>query len=492
MAFLNGILPKLNLSSLTDALVYFAIAAVTVIGVFKCLIPLWGTTRALRRAVWRLEKEPGAAGERPAWQESRFMGRRLRGAWLRFLQNAEQLDRRGLPCNVEDYINDDTVTHGPGNATLAELIPNLLTSLGILGTFMGMMQGLTDLNMGDSEALMNSIPNLLQGMRFAFGTSVAGISCSLVFNIINRISQGSSYRAIDDFTEAFTQLAMRRPLDNDVQLICQNQDSNHMLQTVTEGLPQQLASTVGSALTMAMQPVTQSMDQFLAGATRAQIDGLNTIVRSFVLQMNDALNGQFLQLGQTMTEINQNAAENALRVDERVAAAAAVVTEVQRLQQMNENILIRFEDWSAAFFSKGEQDARFREDSAALLQEQGAALRALQNYQTQLQAALDRFAKDAAAQGHDLAESGTAMRDAAAGLTKSYSEFVGEVVRGVNEANAAFEQHLVQVIDRLSAALERGSAEVGEIAGLQRAVAELTQTVKKAEAELKPDGGEAQ
>ena len=74
------------------------------------------------------------------------MGRRLKGCWLRFLQNAEQLDCRGLPCNVEDYINDDTVTHGPGNATLAELIPSLLTSLGILGTFMGMTSGLSGLD----------------------------------------------------------------------------------------------------------------------------------------------------------------------------------------------------------------------------------------------------------------------------------------------------------------------------------------------------------
>ena len=39
-----------HLSNLTDALVYCAIAGVTLIGVFKCLIPLITTTHALRRA----------------------------------------------------------------------------------------------------------------------------------------------------------------------------------------------------------------------------------------------------------------------------------------------------------------------------------------------------------------------------------------------------------------------------------------------------------
>lgn len=119
----TGILPDL-----ADYLVYGAIAVVTLIGLFKCLLPLWKTTSSLRRAISRLQAEAGQTTDKPVWQTAGFVGKRLRGTWLRFLQNAEQLDRRGLPTNVEDYINDDTVTHGPGNATLAELIPNLLTS----------------------------------------------------------------------------------------------------------------------------------------------------------------------------------------------------------------------------------------------------------------------------------------------------------------------------------------------------------------------------
>ena len=137
------------LPDLADYVVYGAIAIVTLIGLFKCLIPLWRTTASLRLAISRLQQNAGKKLDKPVWQEARFVGRRLKGSWLRFLQNAEQLDRRGLPTNVEDYINDDTVTHGPGNAGLAELIPILLTSLGILGTFMGLSRGLSSLNFAD-------------------------------------------------------------------------------------------------------------------------------------------------------------------------------------------------------------------------------------------------------------------------------------------------------------------------------------------------------
>ena len=50
----TGILPDL-----ADYLVYGAIAVVTLIGLFKCLIPLWRTTSALRRAITRLQKNAG-------------------------------------------------------------------------------------------------------------------------------------------------------------------------------------------------------------------------------------------------------------------------------------------------------------------------------------------------------------------------------------------------------------------------------------------------
>ena len=79
------------LPDLADWAVYLAIAVVTLIGVFKCLCPLWATSRALLKAIRQLQAHAGVSGEKPIWQESGFLGKRLRGSWLRFLQNAIQL-----------------------------------------------------------------------------------------------------------------------------------------------------------------------------------------------------------------------------------------------------------------------------------------------------------------------------------------------------------------------------------------------------------------
>jgi len=357
------------LPNIADYVVYGAIAVVTLIGLFKCLIPLWRTTAALRRAISRLQESAGQQLEKPVWQEARFVGKRLKGSWLRFLQNAEQLDRRGLPTNVEDYINDDTVTHGPGNAGLAELIPSLLTSLGILGTFMGLSRGLSSLNFADSTQLIQGIPDLLSGMKFAFGTSVAGISCSLVFNMINRISQGSSYRAIDDFVSSFTQLAMSRPLDNDVQMIIQNQDRNFMLQGINDKLVDRLADSVSRSISMTMNPVAESMDRFIVGTTRNQIEGVNHIVSRFLSEMDRSLGNQFSSLAQTMGNLEQSQLRAAAATGENLSAAEGIVRNARSLQEVTSHTLDQFDSYMTRIDKVSDRDENFERNAAELLGE---------------------------------------------------------------------------------------------------------------------------
>ena len=497
-----------TLPHLVDYLVYACIAVVTAIGVVKCLLPLWNTTHALRRAIRKLQDQAGENPERPVWQEPKFMGKRLKGCWLRFLQNAEQLDRRGLPCNVEDYINDDTVTHGPGNATLAEMIPNLLTSLGILGTFIGMTQGLSGLDVSSTDSMMSGIQTLLNGMQFAFGTSVAGVSCSLIFNMLNRIAQGSSYRAIDDFTESFTQLAMQRPLDNDVQLICQNQDRNHLLGTVTEQVSTRMASSIEGAIGRAMQPVSQSMDRFLMGATQTQIDGVQHIVNRFVEQMNSSLNGQFLTLGKTMTDINRNQQVSMERLEQSMNAVSGIIQDTRQLHTVSGEVIDRFEQYVSEMSQARQRDERFEKTSAELLatmhqaaDQQGKMLARLQQGQENLGHALNDFQAAGARTLDQLQQNNTdatrslrsvsqTMQDAGQQLAGSYQRFVSDVVDGLSRSLGMFEASMNDMTDAFAKKIEAAGSQstvysvTEEMAGMQKALGGMQTAIEQATAAL--------
>ncbi len=303
----NEIIKQLTMG-LSEILVYVMIGLVFLFGIVKCIYPVYRNSALLNRAVVKLERTSGSK-KKPAWQEPRFLGRALRPEWQRFLLNADQLDLRGLPCNTEEYVNEDTVVYKPGHAQVAEILPTLLTSLGILGTFLGMMEGLTNLNFADSATTISSIPTLLGGMRFAFATSVVGITCSIIFNVVYHMVKGRAFKALDAFDETFYELAMPRPLDSDVQMIIQKQDEDLSMQQTIGQLGGQIAGAVELAVSRATHPLTMSMDNFIQGTTREQVDGIQRIVNRFMQQMDAMMNGQFSALSEAMERMNQSLLE---------------------------------------------------------------------------------------------------------------------------------------------------------------------------------------
>ena len=357
-------------TNLVDFLVYGAIALVVLVGVCKCIYPVFRNGSLLNRAVAKLEKTAGN-NQRPSWREPRFLGRALRNEWQKFLLNAGQLDVRGMPCDIEDYINEDSVIDKPGHSQLAELIPSLLTSLGILGTFIGLMEGLTSVNFSDAQGTMDSIPLLLTGMRFAFATSVAGITCSLLFNMFYRMSVGRACRALDSFDEAFYELAMPRPLSPEVQLICQKQDEEERLARIAEAVGNRVSSSLEMAVSRAMDPLTKSLDTFIQGATQEQVEGVRRIVGQFVSQMNAQLSGQMTTLGHTMEMVSQGQLQTQKNLQNTLNAAQAMAADAQSMQIASAQMAQVLQNWAEEL--KNSQTRRTEE--AAMLEEQNQNLR---------------------------------------------------------------------------------------------------------------------
>ena len=381
-------------------IVYIFIGLIVLVGLAKCLYPVFRNGSLLHHAVIRLEKST-TEGERAIWRDARFLGRSLRSEWQRFLQNAGQLDLRGMPCDSQEFINEDTVIYKPGNAQLADLIPSLLTSLGILGTFMGMMAGLTGLDFSNAETTISSIPSLLGGMRFAFATSVAGIACSIVFNMLNRILIGRAFHALDAFDEAFYELVMPRPLEPDVQAVCQKQDDAVNLRHAVESVGGHVANMLELALGRAMHPLTISMDHFIKGATQEQIEGVRKIVGQFIQQMNAALDGQIAALGDTMHTVNQGQANAQQSMQRALETAEMIAADAARIQEACGGIAAQMIDFCA------EMEQARREGAAAGMAVVKEREEIVTSLQKELEAFTQSFTRMKSAQSGSAAENDT-------------------------------------------------------------------------------------
>ena len=72
------------------------------------------------------------------------------------------------------------------NYLIIQTIPNVFVTLGLFGTFSGIVFGLVDFNTSPEE-IKYSIPKLLDGLKLAMFSSILGIFLSLIFSKIIRV-----------------------------------------------------------------------------------------------------------------------------------------------------------------------------------------------------------------------------------------------------------------------------------------------------------------
>ena len=181
-----------------DSWIYFTMAVIFITGVLICLIPI----KRIEKCLGKAEK---MLGERRTdgsylYNSPDFLKcRALNGCWRRFLSNLELMRKNNGVCEVYDFINPQTAIHSPGHSAYGAMVPGLLTTLGIVGSFYGIVKGLSTLDLSTTESMSLSIGVLISGMRTAFNTSIVGAVLALIFQVLRRITIGSAEKALKSF-----------------------------------------------------------------------------------------------------------------------------------------------------------------------------------------------------------------------------------------------------------------------------------------------------
>lgn len=489
-------------TNLVDFTVYTLIVIVMLVGLGKCIFPMRRLTRIFRRATRSLELMTIKSGKRPVWQDPLFLGKPMQKQWKRFLVNAEQLDARGLSCDVGEYINDETVLIPYARMNLAEGIPGMLTSLGILGTFIGLMRGVSGLDVTNAEATMESISQMIGGMSFAYGTSIAGLSCSLLFNILNRSAQGSVTGAQDDFIDSFKELVMPSPLDDNVHNICYMEDQARFLRQSAADMQRQLSSGISSTIDRSFMPMSRQMNDFILAQTQGQIEGLNLIVGKFVQSMDETLSGQLSGLTERLASFNQSQQLSLEGANEAMRAADSLVKHMNEMQSLNQSVIERFEQYINELSASQAGNAHLANSTGETLQAlQGMANSLVQNFSAvkQKQQALesqmeqhvnwsarvletvekqsDRLGSQSHAIANEMAASGKMLKE-------SYSSFVDDISRGFARSLGMFEENMRDIGEALasqSKAYNQGKTlDMQQISALNDTVKALTQALNEA------------
>ena len=157
--------------------------------------------------------------------------------------------------------------------------PAVLTSLGIFATFVGVASGLSGFDTGNVQG---SIPALLDGLKTAFWSSIAGIGGAVLIKLKH--------------------LVRSRRSDQD--------DAAHESATIddlAELLRELNRSLSGQGTNDRLDALKGSLDEFLAKAaesnSRALVDALHEVIRDFNAKLSEQFGGNFKQLNEAAAKI---------------------------------------------------------------------------------------------------------------------------------------------------------------------------------------------
>lgn len=114
--------------------------------------------------------------------------------------------------DIEETFNEDTISIKIWRSAVNQ-IPETLTGLGILGTFIGLIIGISSIGFSSVAAAITSLQTLINGIEVAFYTSIVGLILSIIFNLTYRFFWNTLLRDMFLFVDDFHKNVIRSEED---------------------------------------------------------------------------------------------------------------------------------------------------------------------------------------------------------------------------------------------------------------------------------------
>ena len=216
------------------------------------------------------------------------------------------LHKTNSPTDIGDYIGEYEINNYT-HRRLVEMVPDILTSLGILGTFVGLVLGLRGFNPNNYEAMSSSVEGLIGGIKVAFVTSIYGLTLSLTFSYWLRGTLTAVSESLDRFLDAYYTCVVPPTDATAMNHIIANQNSQtKLMQQMQKDLAKEVAQSLSSSIEPMVAHLDQTMDTFTQVVTLQQEQLLENISERVARTMKQEFFSEFLEMRRVMGETNKS------------------------------------------------------------------------------------------------------------------------------------------------------------------------------------------
>ena len=211
---------------------------------------------------------------------------------------------------IEDYINEDDIDLHVHKRIL-EMIPDIFTSLGILGTFIGLVWGLKNFDPSSYETMTNSVSSLVAGIKVAFLTSIYGIAFAIIYTSGMKSVFSDMNEKLQAFLEKFHIYVLPTAENESRNLMVASQKLQvKAMKQMAEQLSAEMAQSFEKAINPTFQKMNESLDVLTESVTSCQQDVMQEILRSFLREMNGSFKMQFKDFNDALAQLKKAQKEN--------------------------------------------------------------------------------------------------------------------------------------------------------------------------------------
>jgi len=231
------------------------LGAAVLIWYIKKILPIYFN---IRRMVTKLKEADGEKGFRANYDKLNkiFLDNEVLGhSWYEFSEGLLIGEKKikNTKRSIE-YFSRDTLIYGHLNLPFYQSMPNILTGLGILGTFGGLLCGVSQVDIKE----INSIELLLHGASFSFYTSIAGLIASILFTLCKKSSLFLIDFQIQQWVEMLDQRLEWLSLEKIAYLSLKNQKQQvHIFENLADRLGAKLNDSLENILKTEIDLLTQ-------------------------------------------------------------------------------------------------------------------------------------------------------------------------------------------------------------------------------------------
>lgn len=332
---LHPILAKLSGLPLAVFVLVTTLTAVFVLGYLiqgtRVGLQLWSAVRRIRR-LKRTSKHV-----RPADVAKVLRREPFKHLWDEYADTLHELKKAGsgaitltevrATAPAEMFFTRDVLVDSRLFDEFTRHLPGVLTGLGIIGTFAGLLEGLGQFDASSTATAVAGLKPLLDGVAHAFSASAIAIACAMFITFASRFSLAIFYRLVEKLTHSIDSLydmgageeylsrlvhasekseahaaQLKQALVEDLTKLMTNLVDRqiHAQAESSRALGAQIGDAIAGTLAGPLKQMTEVMEISSKGNTQAVSSMLETMLTGFMAKLEDTFGGQMRGIHEQM------------------------------------------------------------------------------------------------------------------------------------------------------------------------------------------------